>query len=52
MAEGEGGDGSGHGTTSGIGAGVGGGPNLRVGPTSGATRLTDSSSGGSQSCQC
>ncbi len=34
--------------------GTGGGPNIRGGPTTGATRLTDSSNNNSnnQSCQC
>lgn len=58
MAEGEGGEGGSHGAPGGgggVGAGGAGGPNLRGGPSTGATRLTDSSGGGSgkeQSCQC
>lgn len=56
MAEGEGADGSGHGNAAGGGgAGAAGGPNVRGGPASGATRLTDSNSksgSDSQSCQC
>lgn len=55
MAEGEGGEGTGHGSGGGggVGLGAGGGPSVRGGPSSGATRLTDSSSSkDSQACQC
>jgi hypothetical protein len=34
------------------GSGGGSGPNVRGGPASGATKLTDSASNSSQSCQC
>jgi hypothetical protein len=49
MAEGDGSDGPSHANASGIG---GGGPSVRGGPSSGATKLTDSAGGSSQSCQC